>query len=365
MHYLINVNGMARSRASERDEGKRETSNFVVLLLIIYSYLFIVSLENRCVRASRNPSERPSEYRREQRKGGNSNSRANCSTLSAARIITTYDDMAGRGVFIVRVKRDVHAAIRQCERMEAQRPVEKRREGTMREAGTGVAQKYREIPRHYLARYTQGAKIFLSQPHVHRPVISSLRGILREVSRSDSTFSYGSLPYGVLQLPTFYVPIYPLFLPSSLRFPQIRRCSGRNSSTLPAVANRLLVPTRWSEYFPSSVVGRGRGFAFLGLYRKRAHVSCIKPSGRSVARSLAGLAEGRKWSAVWFRVRRVQRFPSLRATHEIPKVQAGRQAVFQARRDALPTARRNASYFYRFFFFFPFRHRYLRRELRR
>lgn len=85
--------------------------------------------------------------------------------------------------------------------------------------------------------------------------------------------------------------------------------------------------------------GKRRGFAFLGLYRKHAHVPCIKPDGR------AGPAEGSK--VVWFHVRRVQRLPSLHATHEIPKVQVSPVS----RGDALLTVCRDASYFSRFFLF--------------
>lgn len=174
-------------------------------------------------------------------------------------------------------------------------------------------------------------------------VISSLHGILRVSLRVVTRLSPPPACSN-------YLPTFP-----HLSFPPGRRnraaranptLSGRNSSTL-RVTVALDRSVGWLVGLPTSLdsVAESGGFAFLGLYRKHAHEPCIKPGGR------AGPSE-RGSKVVWFHVRRVQRLPSLHATHEIPKVRVSRVS----RGDALLTVCRDASYFSRFplFFSLPF-----------
>lgn len=159
---------------------------------------------------------------------------------------------------------------------------------------------------------------YFFQPHVAACYLVPPRRILRVSFRVVTRLSP----------PPPCAPITYLLCPSlfpSARSPLSIRAnptlSGRNSSTLP----------RWSGSLKGGRVSTPRRarerFAFLGSYRKHAHVPCIKPGG------------GRRGSkVVWFHVRRVQRLPSLHATHEIPKVQVSRVS----RGDALLTVCRAA-----------------------
>lgn len=172
----------------------------------------------------------------------------------------------------------------------------------------------------YLTLHKERERIFLPTSRSGLLSRTSAQNITGIVPRSDSTFSSSAVCSNYLPTPGRL-----FFPPPALRFPpaQIRRCPDEIHQPYRVGAPRGrpgLCP------LPRARARAGR-LAFLGSYRKHAHVPCIKPGG------------GRRGSkVVWFHVRRVQRLPSLHATHEIPKVQVSRVS----RGDALLTVCRAA-----------------------